>query len=220
MRRLSLCFRSLAAQSASPRWFAVALGTVALLACTANTVIHADLRGRGAVPANEEEVKACAAGCAAQADAKCANADALACKEKCVQITSDQAVAFQACAKDSPCDSACASTIGVSGDTTLPADASAPVDAAKPPVPDASVPPTPPTPPTSEEGYSECLGTCYGAAKVKECVTTLPSGECEKLCKAASPSARMNFGSCASYATSGPCSTFLSTCWAPFSKGS
>lgn len=200
---------------------ALAGGVVFLAACTANTVINADLRGRGSVPASSDEVTACKNACST-AESQCTSQTAADCSSRCATSTSDQAVGFNDCVKNSACDPACADKLAApdgastdDGTATPTADASAPKadggSTSPPPTADAGTV----DPPTNDEtGLSECMGACANSSYVKECAAQPSSAEsdCMVSCQNAKGPHRLNFASCATTPTD--CASFLSSCLA------
>jgi hypothetical protein len=169
---------------------------VCTASCTANTVINADLAGRGAVPANPTEVGACKQACTTRAS--CANANP-SCETLCLSTSSDDAVAFKKCVDKSACDPAC----------------DAPLE--NPPKPDASTPDasTPDATADAEpvnNGLAACLAAC-NAWQVLEC-TDGAGTQCASRCNAVTATARNAFATCTSAQTT--CPGFMTQCWAPF----
>lgn len=178
------------------------VGGVSLFACTANTVINADLTGRGNVPANETEVSACKSACTARA--KCD--DALpTCEALCEARSSDDAVAFKKCVDKSACDPSCDGPLTSPGPT---ADASAPETSTKDAASDAK----------SDGGTaSDNLAACNTACedwKVVECIDGTEA-VCKSKCTSATSAERGMFASCASSSTT--CPTF-NDCWTAFTS--
>jgi hypothetical protein len=172
----------------------------ALVACTANTVINADLAGRGAVPANATEVDACKQSCTARS--KCAGANPN-CQTLCAASSSDDAVAFKKCVDSSTCDPACDATLEAPKPTS---DASAPDASAK----DASA--DLPDSSSGGDGLAGCLAACM-TTQVLEC-TDGGNTQCPTFCNSQSPTVRATFASCTAAQTN--CSPFLAQCWTPF----
>lgn len=174
------------------------VGGTLLFACTANTVINADLAGRGNVPANETEVSACKSACTSRA--KCEGAQP-SCEALCEALSSDDAVAFKKCVDKSACDPSC------DGPLTSPGpgkDPSAPDASAKDAASDAK----------SDGGGSsgDNLAACHAACedwKVVECIDGTEA-MCKSQCTNATAAERGAFASCATSSTT--CPSFQ-TCW-------
>lgn len=179
-----------------------------IVACTANTVINADLAGRGAVPANAAEIQACQDSCAARAS--CDGVQTTDCSQKCGQSTSDAAVGFKKCVDTSKCDPQCDTQLGAP-------EPKPPTETPKPvPTPDASAPDATPdvieqpdTGPT-DESLSVCLSACNTSFEVKECMSG-GANQCAGACKTATPTKRLAFGECANQ--SNDCSTWMVNCF-------
>lgn len=169
-----------------------------LFACTANTVINADLTGRGQVPANATEVSACKGACTARSKCDDAKPD---CEALCEASSSNAAVAFKKCVDASACDPACDAPLASPGAT---ADAAAPEASDDDGGIDAKD--------AGGDDLAACLTACE-SWQVIECADSTKS-QCYSSCNAATPASRASFASCASSSTT--CSTFMTGCWAPF----
>jgi hypothetical protein len=189
----------------------VASIVVVLTACTINAPINADFRGRGNVPANDEEIKTCQDACGTQKSASCLDEAAFAgCTAACTGATSDQVATYDDCVKASPCNMTCnaglrpAADAGPSQPDAGPAVDASRVDAAKP---DAGDP---------NANYAACTKGCDGAI---ECFTSpeTQKSECYSYCSEATPAARLAFASCS--LPSNGCSNFYAGCWSPLING-
>jgi hypothetical protein len=178
------------------------VGGIFLLACTANTVINADLTGRGNVPANETEVSACKSACTTRS--KCEDATP-SCETSCDASSSDDAVAFKNCVDKSACDPACDAMLDGSGPTTT--DASTAETSTKDAGTDAKADAA-----STGDNLTACNTACDDW-KVVECIEGSPA-QCKSMCSDATSSSRGTFASCTTSSTT--CQTFAN-CWNAFS---
>jgi hypothetical protein len=176
------------------------VGGIFLLACTANTVINADLTGRGNVPANETEVSACKSACTTRA--KCEEATP-SCQTLCDTSSSDDAVAFKKCVDESACDPACDAPLTNPGATT---DASTAETSTNDAGTDAKA---------DAPGTGANLAACNAACddwQIIEC-TNATAAQCKGFCSDATSTSRATFAGCTTSSTG--CATF-SDCWSEF----